>query len=135
MKQLGTSILSATTTKQQQNETKTSANRHLTLLYMRHVTFMLIVEIQNDDKNRTNESKIPYATHYVFDVCFHRSSQPPLPLPLPFLRNEKKGAGGNCMLRYENHFIALYSHDMQAKQKGKMLNKKKIAIVEMKCVA
>lgn len=67
---------------------------------------------------RTNESKIPYATHYVFDVCFHRSQ----PLVAIFAEWETKTDGwgeGNCMLRYENHFSALYSHDMQAKGKGK----------------
>lgn len=83
-------------------------------------------------KNNKNESKIPYATHYVFDVCFHRSSPlPPPPLSMPCCGMEKVGRGGNCMLRYENHFSALYSHDMQAKGKGW----KKVTKVEMKCVA
>lgn len=107
------SIWSTTTTKTpNQNETKTSANRHLTLLYMRHVTFMLIVEIQQRQrqKNKTkqaNKSKIPYATHYVFDVCFHRST-PPL-LLLSFLR-EGMGRSGKIACCDMKIISALYIH-------------------------
>lgn len=65
----------------------------------------------------TNESKIPYATHYVFDVCFHRFTATVVAI---LAKWRTKGEGRELhVARYENHFSALYSHDMQAKRKGK----------------
>lgn len=68
------SIWSTTTTKTpNQNETKTSANRHLTLLYMRHVTFMLIVEIQQRQRQKTKQNKrtnLKFRTRHIMFLMF-----------------------------------------------------------------
>lgn len=72
MKQLGTSIKNTENTEM---ETKTSANRHLTLLYMRHVTFMLIVEIQQRQRakksqQRMNETNLKFHTRHIMFLMF-----------------------------------------------------------------
>lgn len=106
------------------NETKTFASRHLTLLYMRHVTFMLIVvEIQHDDKSgkkRTNErTNLKFRTRHIMFLMFvfgaHRRR---CHFGGTWKTSGKRTGKGNCKLRYEEHFSALFPHDMQAKRKN-----------------